>query len=107
MANIIDLSVFEDETLDIKLPDGRMVRIVKPVQRMVIEILKFKNLSEQSEPEKVIGALDKIVWNILYSNDAGIHYPFEFVQKELNTRMKLAIVQAYSNFIAGVQSDPN
>ena len=107
MANVIDLSVFKDETLDIRLEDGRVVRLTKPAYQIVIELLKFKEIGEQTEPAKVIFALDKMVMNILNSNDCGLAFEYEWVRDKLNTRMKMAIVQSYSTFIAGIQADPN
>ena len=37
---ILDLGVFVDETLDIKMADGMILHIPKASQGMVIEILK-------------------------------------------------------------------
>lgn len=107
MNNIVDLSVFENQTLDIKMPDGKILKITKPVQRMVIEILKFKNLNEDTPPRKIIEATNRMVWNILNSNDESLHITQADVAEGLNTQSKLAIIQAYSTFITGIQSDPN
>lgn len=106
MGKIIDLSVFQEETLDIKLLDGSLVRITKPSQRMVIEMLKFKELGENTQPEELIHAINKIVVNVLNSNDAKKFYDIKFVE-DMNLQMKLAIIKAYSEFITGVQSNPN
>lgn len=106
MGKIIDLSVFQEETLDIKLLDGSMVRITKPSQRMVIEMLKFKELGEDTPAEVLIQSVNKIVANILNSNDAKKFFDIKFVE-DMNLKMKLAIIKAYGEFITGVQSNPN
>ena len=42
MANILDLSVFKEQTLDIKLLDGTQINIKKPNQQFMIKLLGFK-----------------------------------------------------------------
>lgn len=107
MGKILDLSVFEEETLDIRLPeDGSIVRIKKPSQRLVIEMLKFKELGENTPAEQVMEAVNKIVVKILNSNDANKFIDIKYVE-DMNLKMKLAIIKAYSEFITGVQSNPN
>ncbi len=106
MGKVIDLSVFKEETLDIRLLDGSEIRIVKPTQRLVIEMLKFKEYGEDTPAEQLMEAINKIVLNILNTNDAHKVFKMEYAE-DLSMRMKLAIIQAYSEFITGVQSDPN
>lgn len=102
---ILDLSIFEEETLDITLMDNRVIHIVKPTEAMVIKVLQMRNISEKSSPEAIIKAFNSLTMAILNSNDAGIVFDTKYVE-ELSMKMKSAIINAYSDFITGLQSNP-
>lgn len=103
MSNILDLSVFQEQYMEVKMPDGTMLKLSKPTQKMVIELLKFQNLNENSAPEEIVDALDKITLEILSTDKNGTKVTIA----DLNIRMKLALIQEYSKFITEVQSNPN
>lgn len=105
MKNVLDLSVFTAITLDIKLPDGRLLKLTKPTQRLVIKLMALKSL-DASDSKAIMTALDDMALDILNSNDTGTVFDMVFVNT-LNTAMKSALVQAYSEFIMQVQSNPN
>lgn len=106
MGKILDLSVYKEDTLDITMPDGKVIHITKPTQAMVIKVLQMRNLNENSEPEKIVNAFNALVLAILNSNDAGICYERQMVE-QMPLKMKTAIINAYSDFITDLQSDPN
>ena len=106
MGKVIDLSVFQEETLDFKLPDGRIVNIVKPSQKMVIDLMNFRNIQED-EPEAQVAALSNIVCKVLNSNKNGVAFTEEEVEKEFNFQILQAILFAYGEFVNGIASNPN
>lgn len=105
MGKMIDLSVFQEETLDFKMTDGRVVNIVKPNQKMVLELMNFQNLRDE-EPEAQIAALSTIVCKVLNSNKNGITFTEEEVG-ELNFQILSAIITAYGDFVNTIASNPN
>lgn len=110
MSNkIVDLSVFQEQYLDVKLPSGEVMKLSKPTQQMVINLLKFRDINDTMGAEVIIDALDEIVNDILHTNVNAAVKPIdmEYVKNDLNMNMKLAIVKAYSEFITEVQSNPN
>ena len=56
MAKILDLSVYNDETLDITMLDGSVLHIKKPTQALVIRMVELSQLQE-NQPEKVLDGL--------------------------------------------------
>ena len=58
MANILDLSVFKEQTLDIKLLDGTQINIKKPNQEFMIKLLGFKE--EASKRSNSVDSLELI-----------------------------------------------
>ncbi len=105
MGKMIDLSVFQEETLDMKMMDGREINIVKPTQKMVLELMNFQNLREE-EPEVQIAALSTIVCKVLNSNKNGIAFTVEEVG-EFSFQILSAIITAYGEFVNGIASNPN
>lgn len=107
MKKTLDLSVFEEMTLDIKLPAGKTVRLQKPTQEMVIELMKFRSINEETEAEDIMRAVDNLCLLIMNTNDLLEKYTVDQMNELFNTQMKLRLIEAYSEFIMGVQSDPN
>ncbi|MEG2858066.1 MAG: hypothetical protein RR994_05555 [Clostridia bacterium] len=105
MSRILDLTVFDAETLDITMPDKSVLHIVKPTQRMVINMLRMKDV-QKKEPDEIMKSFNELSCAILNNNDNGQRIEFSFVEN-MPMRMKTAIITAYSNFITSLQSDPN
>lgn len=106
MSKFLDLSVFEEQYLDVKLPDGRILKLCKPTQAIVINMMKFQNINESTDAAAVIDAVDEIALDILSTDKNGIVVTKETVE-EMNLQMKLALIQEYGKFISEVQSNPN
>lgn len=106
MSKFLDLSVFEEQYLDVKLADGRLLQLCKPTQAIVINMLKFQNINENTNPNEIIDAVDEITFDILSTDKDGLVVTKETVA-EMNLRMKLALIQEYGKFISEVQSNPN
>ncbi len=102
---VLDLSVFQEETLDVKLADGRMLHLKKPDQGMVIAMLRLSRLDESTPPEEVLAVLNHIVLRILNHNADGIEFTKESVSA-LTLDMKIAILNAYSDWTVKLQENP-
>ena len=62
MSKILDLSVFKQETLDIKLPDSEEVlHLRKPTKSMVIKMMEFKDLRNDDASSTIINRLNTIL----------------------------------------------
>lgn len=105
MGKILDLSVFQEETLDIKTVDGRLLHIVKPTQRMVIEMMGFREIDENTPPEEIAAALDRIALMILNNNREGVRFDADAVAA-LSADAKTAILAAFTQFTTHLQSNP-
>lgn len=105
MAKILDLSVYNDETLDITMLDGSVLHVKKPTQALVIRMVELSQLQE-TQPEKVLGGLVELCAAILSNNNDGITYSVEQVANELDIVLVSAIIKAYSEFTKELQSNP-
>ena len=105
MGKMLDLSAFKKETLDITLLDGRLIKVAKPTEAMVIKMLSFRELKEDGET--VLGALNDIVLDILNTNVNGIKLDAKYVANDLDLEMKMAVIYAYTDFIHTITSNPN
>lgn len=106
-GRILDLNVFVQETLDIKLLDGSVIHIHKPTREQVIKIAELQYLKKTAKPEVSLDRMDSLVLDILNSNDAGIVFDHDYVDQQLNVRMRIAIITAYSVWIGEIEANPN
>lgn len=105
MSRILDLSVFSQETLDITMPDGAVMRVPKPSQRMVIAMLNLRGLNENAPSERIAKGIDNLVLDILAGNVDGRPVTREDVDA-LTLEMKTAVIEAYSGFAFDLQANP-
>lgn len=106
-GRILDLNVFVQETLDIKLLDGSVIHILKPTREQVIKISELQYLKKTAKPEVALDRMDSLVLDILNGNDAGIVFGRDYVEQQLNVRMRVAIISAYSAWIGEIEASPN
>lgn len=102
---ILDLKAFVDETLDIRLADGMILHVPKPSQKMVLKILAMHTIDLDTPEEKALAALNSLVSDILNSNIDGVNISADSV-KAIGENSKIAIVNAYSEFMKKLQSNP-
>lgn len=105
MAKILDLSVYNDETLDITMLDGSVLHVKKPTQALVIQMVELAELQE-NKPEKVLNGLVDLCTNILNNNKDGISFAADDVKNQFDIVLISAIVKAYSEFTKELQSNP-
>ena len=102
---ILDLKAFVDETLDIEMANGNKLRIPKPSQEMVLKILAMQTIDVNAPEEKAMEALNRLVGDILNSNIDGVTIDRASIHA-LGENPKIAIVNAYTEFMKKLQSNP-
>jgi hypothetical protein len=103
---ILDLKVFEKETLSVKLPDGRMLRLMKPTRKMATALIGLAELQDEGDPERVMLTLDAITMMLLRNNDSGACITESDVTK-LNLPMKLELISSFKSWIREIETRPN
>lgn len=107
MANILDLSVFKEQTLDIKLLDGTQINIKKPNQEFMIKLLGFKEeSSKRSNSVDSLELMKELVLDVLNFNKNGRKFTAEDIA-DYDLVIQQAIIKAYTNFINEVMGNPN
>lgn len=102
---VLDLSVFEEETLEVKFKDGS-IHIKKPTESLAIKLLSWVNIKDSEDPQVFLDALRDMTKSILNHNTEGIIYTDEQVDK-LGIKLKIAICHEFKNFITELESNPN
>lgn len=102
---ILDLNAFVDETLDIHMADGAVLRLPKPSQKLVIEIMKLSTIGENTPADQQEAALNKLARDILNSNLQGLQFSEESIAA-VSEDAKLKIVDGYTKFIKKIQANP-
>lgn len=103
MSKALDLSLFVNQTLDITLPNGEVIKIKKPTEKGVMKLMALQNIEE----DKAFEAMNELVMFILNSNKEGKEITQDWIDDNLDWSMKTAVIQAYSEFINELQSNPN
>ncbi len=105
MGIILDLSIFREETADIRLADGAVLHLKKPTERLVIHMLQMKDVDEKSPPAEILGTLNRIAQEILNNNADGVTFDMAVVSA-MGTDEKANIVTAYSDWATRLQANP-
>lgn len=105
MGKILDLSVFDEETLDLKTADGRIIHLKKPTQALAIAMLQLRGLSDKTAPEAALAIQNSVVLKIMNNNADGIAFTPESIAA-LTLAVKNTIVKEYADFSAELQANP-
>lgn len=102
---ILDLSVYQQTTFDITFPSGEVLKVKKPTQAIVIEMVALSQ-KDQNNQAALLESLVDVCAAVLSNNTEGKQFTAEWVSKELDIVMISAIIRGYSDFIQELQSNP-
>ncbi len=102
---ILDLQAYQEETADIRMADGRVVRLRKPSERLVLELLRLKDVDPDGDAQEILDTLNRVTTAILNNNADGVTFPAGAVER-LFYDQKMAIVSAYTDFATQLQARP-
>lgn len=107
---MLDLSIIADSYFDLKLVDGRIIYIKKLNQKQVIAMTamdkEIAKANEKKDYEKVLMLNTERMHMILNNNKENIVISKEEVE-ELNPEMMSAIIIAYTDWMQGINNNPN
>ena len=103
---MIDLSTIERSNDQIKLESGEVLEIKKPSQKFLNEILALYEYIQKMEDSaesglKVIDRLYDILTDIFNSNINGKVFSREDIEKMLDIKMAMAVLQDYFLYVEG------
>ena len=108
---MLDLSVFREQYFDLKLLDGEVLKLKKPTQRMVIEMmgyeLIFKDTKNHKNIEMMVDTFSQMILDILNNNANEKVFTKEFVEENFDFALGMTLVQAYMGFVQELNSNPN
>lgn len=108
MSKILDLNVFVQETLDIRLPgDDGVIHLEKPTREMVISISSMQRLQQDVYDDESAKSIENLVLKIMNSNIERRVFEQDYVENVITLPMRMALIQAYSAWIVGIEKDPN
>lgn len=105
MGKILDLSVFDEETLDLRTAEGKVIHLKKPTQGIAIAMLQLRHLSESTAPEAALAIQNSVVLKIMNNNADGIAFTPESIAA-MTLATKNGIVSGYADFAAELQANP-
>lgn len=108
MAKYLDLSVFQEETFEVKLSEETTININKPSQRLVLDLMEYeKHFSNKKDPKKVVDSFVELIVKILNNNKEGLKFTREYVENKFSFEIGVVFIKSYIDFVSEVNSDPN
>lgn len=105
MNKMLDLSCYIEKTIDLKMPDGKILSLPKPTQKIAIFMMGIAESSKAS-PEDAVKNVNDLTTMILNTNKQGFHYSAaEIANMPLD--MQYAIIREYNSFLNELISNPN
>ena len=105
MGKILDLAAFSEETLDIRMDDGRIIHLKKPTQALAIAMLQLRHMNDNTPPEAALAMQNNVVHKIMNHNADGVAFSFESIAA-LTLPVKNAIVAGYAGFAQELVENP-
>lgn len=117
MNKILDLSIYEEETLDITTPKKNIIHVKKPTEELAIKLISYqtkvqeiqgKENDDEKDIKELMDFLRNLTADILSYNTDGIHVD-ETYMKENNIyySLQVVIINTYSAWMNEIVSDPN
>lgn len=117
MNRILDLSIYEEETLDITTPKMNILHVKKPTEELAIKLISYqtkaqeiqgKENADEKDIKELMDFLRKLTGDILSYNTDGIIVD-EAYMKENNIyySLQVVILNTYSSWMNEIINDPN
>lgn len=106
MGKMIDLSAYVPDTLDIKMPDGKLFCLPKVSERMYLYLQALANEVENGEKTEAIAQINRFCFEVLNSNTQGIVVDKKYVEL-LPLPIKNAVISNFNEFAFNLKSNPN
>lgn len=106
---MLDLTVLVDKYFEIKMPNGEVVSIKKPTQKMALILSNNAEMLEaqkNSDVETMLSKVNEKVAIILNHNKEGKVFKDDELNS-LNYDMIQAIVNGYLNWVKELNNNPN
>lgn len=117
MNKILDLSIYEEDTIDVKMPKGDVLKVKKPTEELAIKLLSYQSkvadmkeedLKNDENIKKLMGMLKDLIKDILSNNKDKIEIDDKYLKdNDVNYSMEIAIMNAYTEFMSEITSNPN
>lgn len=108
MSKMLDLSVFQEETFDIKFSEDDILHVKKPTEQIAIKILAHVNAKNNDmTPEEMLSMTRDMTLSILNHNADNRKFDNKFVKDKLPLNMQIAIIKGYTEFMVEMENNPN
>ena len=107
MSKVLDLSVFQEETFDIKFAEDDILHVKKPSEDLAIKLLAHVNIKGDIEPQEMLKITRDMTLSILNHNKDDRKFDNKFVKDKLPLNMQIAIIKGYTNFMVELENNPN
>ena len=105
---MLDLQAFQQRTYEVKLFDGEIIKLTKPSQKLVIDIIAYEEkMKDKSNIRNILDSFVSLIVDILNTNLEGRKFTRAYVEKYFSFELGMVFLEGYINFVQDINSDPN
>lgn len=105
---MLDLQAFQQKTYEVRLFDGEVIKLTKPSQKLVIDILAYEEkMKDKSNVRNILDSFVSLIVDILNTNLEGRKFNRAYVEKFFSFELGMVFIEGYINFVQDINSDPN
>ena len=111
---MLDLSVYQVKTFDIKLLDGKEIGLPVPTQKTVIKLVEAEEFITKASGKKgtnnpmlVLQKISGLLLEILNTNIQGIEFDMQYIEDNFNLDLIMIVLDNYMGFVSEINSNPN
>ncbi|SHJ64788.1 hypothetical protein SAMN02745248_00579 [Hathewaya proteolytica DSM 3090] len=103
---VLDLTVFNQETFDIKFSETETLHIKKADEELAIKLVAYSMDSADTDIKDVINNVNILIKEILNHNTDNKKFTKADIDK-MQFNVKIEILRQYTEFIYNIQNNPN
>jgi len=106
MAKKLDLTAFQRDYFEVKLPNGEIINIGKPSQGLIIDMMAMEQKINEGA-DNILELFNDIIIKIINNNKENKKFTAKFVKENFDFELGQIFLNAYMEFVQEIQSNPN
>ncbi len=103
---MIDLSILESKTFDVKLKDGRIVNILQPTVELNSDLIKMlKLIKANEEEEKILNVIFNFLKRVFNRNINDIKFTEKEIQSQFGVKTAMYLMEEYQKWTYSTEQE--
>lgn len=94
---MIDLSLYKEQTEEVKLFDSSVIHLKKPTQGLIIEMMAVEN-QKGKKPLEIIKEVNTVLAKVLSNNTEEKQFTTDYIQDNFDIALATSFIKGYMDF---------